>query len=72
MSGVIGPVHAVVKLICFTVILFTGMSLPRRQTSTEQYFRGRRGMHWPTVGISIQASLDSQATFSKANGRAYC
>ena len=68
MFGVIGPVDAAVILIYFAVIVFTGMSLSRRQTSTEEYFLGQRGMHWLIVGISIQASLMSTISYLSIPG----
>ena len=58
MFGVIGPVDTAVVLIYFTVIAFMGVSLWRRQNFSEEYFVGRRNMHWLMVGISNQASLN--------------
>ena len=68
MLGLIGPVDTAVVLIYFAVIVFTGMSLSRKQNSTEEYFLGRRSMHWLMVGISIQASLMSTISYLSVPG----
>ena len=68
MLGLIGPVDTAVVLIYFAAIVFTGMSLSRKQNSTEEYFLGRRSMHWLMVGISIQASLMSTISYLSVPG----
>ena len=68
MLGPIGAVDTAVVLIYFAVIVFTGMSLSRKQNSTEEYFLGRRSMHWLMVGISIQASLMSTISYLSVPG----
>lgn len=68
MPGPIGAVDTVVVLIYFAVIVVMGMALSRRQNSTEEYFLGRRNMHWLMVGISIQASLMSTISYLSVPG----
>ena len=68
MLGVIGPIDTAVVLLYFAVIVFMGVSLSPRQNSTEEYFLGRRTMHWLIVGISIQASLMSTISYLSVPG----
>ncbi|MXZ34343.1 MAG: hypothetical protein F4Z21_03575, partial [Acidobacteria bacterium] len=68
MPGPIGTVDTAIVLIYFAVIVVMGVALSRRQNSTEEYFLGRRNMHWLMVGISIQASLMSTISYLSVPG----
>ena len=68
MPGPIGTVDTAIVLIYFAVIVVMGVALSRRQNSTEEYFLGRRNMHWLMVGISVQASLMSTISYLSVPG----
>jgi len=49
-------------------MLTVGWYFSRRQTDTEEYFLGRRNMHWLIVGLSTMATLVSTITYLTTPG----
>ena len=49
-------------------MLGIGVYYARRQTDTDEYFLGGRGMHWMIVGISTMATLVSTITYLTTPG----
>lgn len=68
MFALVGPIDSAVILAYFAVLVGMGVFLSRKQNSTEEYFLGRRSMHWLVVGISIQASVMSTISYLSSPG----
>ena len=68
MFGHVGPIDSAVILTYFAILVGAGVFLSRKQNSTEEYFLGRRSMHWLVVGLSIQASVMSTISYLSIPG----
>ena len=68
MFAHVGPIDSAVILTYFAILVCMGVFLSRKQNSTEEYFLGRRSMHWLVVGISIQASVMSTISWMMWRG----
>lgn len=64
----LGAIDYLVVLLYLAVMLAMGIYFSRRQTSSEEYFVGRRRLPPMVVGISIIASLLSTITYLAAPG----
>ena len=68
---VFGTLNYIVLFTYLAGMLAVGLSLARRQKTTEQYFLAGRQMPWLVVGMSMFASMTSAVTYMGVPGRAY-
>ena len=68
MIAFISIIDIAVVALYFVAMIAIGAALSRKQTSTDEYFLGKRKMHWLIVGISIQATMFSTISYLAVPG----